>query len=287
MPWRDLAWRCVPALLAALAVYTGGTMVITRVLGASPAEAVTIAGHDAGQTAHEVIAVMAALAGDVEDAAASLPESLRDEEIRGLFTRLAEARAARVAGLPAGVDDGAIGVTLEGSDGVALAWSGRTGVGAPGTTRTASWGATVTDAFAHVWHVRTPGAWVVLVGALPDEPGPGPAGGGFWWVGTWAIRLRPVADPPAVPGGTGSTFLVTAPSGAPLLSGEVSEANAALDAGHQIGGVDDPGAGPPPAPPPVAGLVRDGAAPSALVCAPAHGRTALGRVVGRPAGIAR
>ena len=63
---------------------------------------------------------------------------------------------------------------------------------------------------------------------LPDEPGPGPAGGGFWRVGTRAIRLRPVAVPPAAPGGTGPTFLVTAPSGAPLLSGEVSDADAAL-----------------------------------------------------------
>ena len=234
MPWRDSMRRLVPALLAALAVYTGGTMVINRVMGASPAEAVAIAGHDAEQTAHMVIAVMAALAADVEDAVASLPPSPpRDEEIRGLFSRLADLRAARLVSLPPGVDDGTIGVTLEGPDGVALAWSGRAVAGAPGAARTSPWGATVTDPVARVWHVRTRGATsgrraVLVEWTLTDEPGPGPARGGFWRVGTRAIRLRPAADPPAAPGGTGPAFLVRAPSGAPLLSGEVSDADAAL-----------------------------------------------------------
>ena len=244
MPWRAVVRLLVPVLLAAVGVRLVGTAVINRTLGASPAAAVAIAGHDAERTAQAVIAVMAGLAADVEavvaavpDAAvpdAAVPKSPRDEDLGVMFDQLAQARAARVLSLPAGVDESAIGVTFEGTDGVALAWSGRAAAGTSGAARRSLWGATVSDTVARVWHARTDvgqGRGAVLVEwTLPEEPGAGPTRDGFWRIGTRAVSLRGPTAPPVASGDAAPTFRLAAPSGEVLLSGEVSDADAALRA---------------------------------------------------------
>lgn len=263
MPWRAVVRRIMPVLLAAGGVYLTGTRAVDRTMGASPEVAAAVAGHEAEQTAQAVIALMAGLAADVESVVASLPDGAvpsetvsrsaalndtvptREDYVRTLFDRLAEARASRVISLPAGVDESAIGVTVEGPDGVALAWSGRAAAGSPGTAHRPPWGATISDAVARVWHARAlvdragpssrgtqpvGGGAVLVEWTLPDEPGTGPARDGFWRVGTRAVSLRLSPAPPAASVDAAPTFLLTAPSGAVLFSGEVSGADAAVRA---------------------------------------------------------